>query len=72
MNVSTNDPAFVAPVSWSWYVDGVLRSTDEQLQWQGGAQGSQQGITVQGVDANGLSHTGYRTVNVCSGTEITC
>lgn len=72
MNATTNDLSFVAPISWSWYVDGTLRSNSQQFEWQGGSQGSSQSITVQAVDANGLTHTQGSQVTTCSGTEIYC
>ena len=48
LHATTNDPAFVGPISWSWYVDGTLRSNADELQWQGGAQGSTASIVLQG------------------------
>lgn len=70
---TTDDPLFVSPVSWSWYVDGVLQSTaGPTFDWYGGAPGAQQHIRAIAVDAEGRSHTGDRTVTTCSGSEITC
>jgi hypothetical protein len=74
LSASTNDPAYVAPVSWSWYVDGTLQYTGSpDFDWQTGPAGTTQSVRLNAVDGNGKTYNTYRDVPTCADpTVITC
>lgn len=72
-SASTDDLAFVNPVTWKWYVDGVLRSTaGPEFEWYGGEPEVAQEIRVTAVDGAGRTHTSVDYVQTCSDMVFSC
>lgn len=76
LNAGVNDPGWVGPTTWSWYVDGTLaQSGGDTFPFTAGPDGTVTEVLLTGTDANGVTRSGVSSVTSrrsCPGTEIIC